>query len=405
MLQDSVARVMEQAENSSADVRAAALLRIARVQSAYDSVAARVTFRSGLDAVRALSGRDKQFLLEQSRMLAAAVAPELLNEIEINTPLHGGRVPLRFSSYRIGKNMLEHKHLDAACDFVTNYADAATFPFMVVPELMSRLGDPQRKASLLRRALEAGRGSMDHDFVWLFGACWKELPPDEAAAAARELVRTALEHSDNPITASYDQEHKVQITSTREHTLFQILHILRHLEPGLAETLISSHSQLAAAAAVYPNGTESILAESEARGREEAQKEQESSASPRRGYGMGGDPRDFPYMKTLIDGMEDGDFRESITYAEEKYKMDAHPASPNQVPKEFWPSTHAFRQILFQSGKRLGEDAVRYLEFVGDSDVRLFAEIEWLAALAGLPEFQSIQREYRPPSKNPATRK
>jgi len=81
MPDDLLSRAWEQAERSKPPVRAAALLRIARVQTVFDRDQARRTFERALDETRRLPGRDGEFLLEQARLLAAAVAPDLLREI------------------------------------------------------------------------------------------------------------------------------------------------------------------------------------------------------------------------------------------------------------------------------------------------------------------------------------
>jgi hypothetical protein len=75
MADDLLARVEEQAERSEPPVRVAALLRIARVQTVFDGDRARRTFQQVLDEIRRLSGLEGEFLLEQARLLAAAVAP------------------------------------------------------------------------------------------------------------------------------------------------------------------------------------------------------------------------------------------------------------------------------------------------------------------------------------------
>jgi len=75
MVDDLLAGARAQAERSEPSVRVAALLRIARVQTAFDLVQARLTFRQALDDTHRISGRDGEFLLEQARLLAAAVAP------------------------------------------------------------------------------------------------------------------------------------------------------------------------------------------------------------------------------------------------------------------------------------------------------------------------------------------
>jgi hypothetical protein len=102
-------------------------------------------------------------------------------------------------------------------------------------------------------------------------------------------------------------------------------------------------------------------------------------------------------LKSLIQGSRDGDFAEPIEHALAQYREDAAPANPNQAPREFWPSTCRFRSILYSAGNRLGRDGAIYLDRIPDGDLRLFAQIEFAAALAGLPELQGSQREYRPP--------
>ncbi len=90
----------------------------------------------------------------------------------------------------------------------------------------------------------------------------------------------------------------------------------------------------------------------------------------------GGSPEDFPYFESLHQSSLDGDFGPPFEYALKKYRKDSNPKDPNLAPREFWPSTLAYRNILYRAGKRLGQDASAYLGAVPDSDLRLFAHIE-----------------------------
>jgi hypothetical protein len=90
---------------------------------------------------------------------------------------------------------------------------------------------------------------------------------------------------------------------------------------------------------------------------------------------------------------QDGDFAAPMAYALERYREDAAPDNPNQAPREFWPSACTYRGILYHAGIRLGENAAVYLDQIPDPDLRLYAEIELAAALAGLPELQGMQME------------
>ncbi len=203
----------------------------------------------------------------------------------------------------------------------------------------------------------------------------------------REVVRVTLEQPDRPVRATYEKS--VQITSGREHTLFQLLHIIRHLDEPLAQSLAAAHEQLRAAAHRFPYGMESIIEEAEAR-----KKSQGESGGG--GYAMAGNSGDFPYLRALMQASKDGDFAPPFEHALQQYLEDIGSENRNQAPKEFWPSTCRFRSILHRAGKRLGADAAVYLDRIPDAGLRHFAQIELAAALAGLPELQGVQREYRP---------
>lgn len=387
MLEELLASASEAARHSAPDVRVAVLLRIARVQTAFDRGRARSTFEQALDEMRGIPGRDGAFLLEHARLFAAAVAPDLL--IAIPAEHHVRR---HFEAQSLGTIMIEHGNLEAALEFVMHYEDASTFPFPIVGLLMERVGEGERLA-LLRRAVEAWREAHGDRFVWLLQQRWKLLPEEEAREVVRDVVRVTLDEPDKPIQARWDQEGMLQFTSFREHTLFQVLHILRHLDQPLAESLLASHPQFAAAARRFPYGMESIMQEAEERGKSQGER--------CGGFVMAGSSRDFPYLRALRQGRQDGDFNQAMEHAQQQYRDDADPENRNLVPVEFWPSASRFRSILYAAGKRLGRDASRFLDRIEDPNLRLFAQIELAAALAGLPEFRGVQREYRPRSARP----
>lgn len=382
-----LASACEEAGRSKSPVREAALLRIARVETAFDRDRARQTFERALCETRRVSGLDGELLLERARLMAAAVAPDLLSGIHCS----GGRTPPRFAAEEPLPIMLEHGHGDAAFEYVTGHREASTFPYGTVPALMQWLGDEERKRAVFRCAIEAWRTSRDERFISLFQWQWTALPPDEAWALAREIVQVALERPDEPASAEYGvgSENRIVFTSRRELTLFEILHVLRYFDGPLAESLIAGHPQLAAAARRFPNGIESL--------REEAEGHQgQLGLSCGGGYIMGGRPEDFPYLEALIRASEDGDFGPAVEHALERYGRDAAADSPNRAPRDWWASTARFRTILYRAGKRLGRGAAVYLDHIPDRDLRLFAQIELAAALAGLPEWREAWREYYP---------
>jgi hypothetical protein len=408
MSDDLMAQARKQAERSLPPVRAAAWMRIARVQSALDPGQARITFEMALDEIRSFLGRDRDFFFQDAQKIAASFAPDLLREI----PVVRG-IGHEFHAGTLVNIMLQHGHIEAAFDYVNQSDGPSSFPYGYAGNLMQKLDD-ERRLTVLRRAINAWRASVDEElmpkhhqiegpskhiplmrlqlnFIHLFQRYWKLLPADEALAVVREIVRTALEQPDVGTTAGYENE--ARFTSTRAYVLFEVLHILRHLDVPLAESLIADHEQLAVAARRYPDGHDTIDEEFE-----ERRKQREASGATCGGGFIGsGNPSDLAYQRALRQSSVGGDFGPPIDHAVERYREDTASDSPNYAPRAFWPSTCAFRTILYAAGKRLGPEATLLLDRIPDEDLRLFARIELAAALAGLPEFSEIQRKQRRP--------
>src|SRR5689334_16513323 len=78
---DLLAKARELAGRSLPGVRAAALMRIARVETRTASDEAGRTFDRGLEAARQLDPEDREMLLMHARWVAAAVDPGLLTQL------------------------------------------------------------------------------------------------------------------------------------------------------------------------------------------------------------------------------------------------------------------------------------------------------------------------------------
>jgi len=363
-----------QAEKADTSIRAAALLRIARAGSAGDVSRARRTLLEGLDAVQKLPSPLREHLLEEAQTVAAAISPELLREIPETE--HDPRRP--FAPGHIVQTMIAHGHVDPAFNYLLQYDDPASFPFLSAGGVLHRL-DPDRRLILFRCALEvwrrrpSGRDSLRRDqFVQLFANQWKELPVEESSAVAHMIVDQVLAEPDTGTSSGYGNE--IHFSSLRQSLLFGILHVLRHLDPPLAQTLIDSHDQLATAARRYPNGLETMKEEAEA---EAKRRKAEGATCEGGGIMMAADPSDFGRQRRLIEAIRSGDFAQSIADALEKYREDTSPATRNYAPKEHWPSTGVFRTVFYQAGQRVGTEAVRLLDQIPDDDLASSHPSNW----------------------------
>ena len=403
---DLLENARQQAEKAEPSIRAAALLRIARAESVANATQARTSLLEALEIIRSLASPNREHHFEEARTVAAAVDPALLAEIPANSfDMHE-----HHTTFQIIQTMLAHGHLDAAFNYVLSHEGSASFPFSMVGNVLHQL-DPQipqsaaRRMTLLGTAVEAWRqravGNYPHErdqFVRLFGHCWKEFPPEEALQVTRTIVARATEQPDTGTSAGYPNE--VHFTSSRQHTLFLILHVLRYFDPTLAQSLIDSNDQLSAAVRRYPNGLQTVQEEAEA----EAARRKAEGATCSGGFIFAGDPKDLPRQRRLMDAIRNGDFGPSIGEAIEKYREDTSTETRNYAPKEYWPSTGACRTLFYQASKSLGPEAVKLLDQLPDDDLRLFASIELAAALAGVPAPSITSRKRPNPPGSPKIR-
>src|ERR1700722_12386967 len=124
MAEDLIAHARKRAEWSLPPVRAAARMRIARVESAIDPGQARITFEMALDEIRNLHVRERDFFFQDAQKIAAAFAPDLLREIP--TVRGAGN---DFHSGTLVNIMLQHGQIDAAFDFVNQGGSPTSFPY------------------------------------------------------------------------------------------------------------------------------------------------------------------------------------------------------------------------------------------------------------------------------------
>jgi hypothetical protein len=322
--------------------------------------------------------------------------PGLLTEI----PAEEGGPP--FGPDHLIATMAAQGHADAAYAYALNSDDAA-FPFLGLMNLLPVLKKEEQRAAVIRRAAEAWRNQPSHRssrhifsqmgrdrFIQLFQWHWTLLPAGEAREIAREIVSTVLDAPDRPMNCNYGDG--LTISSSREKSLFEILHVLRHLDPPLADSLIADHAQLGAITLRYPNGLETMRQEAK---EAEEQRKDASKQSSGSGDGVGGDPRDKPFQLALLAASQDGDFQPAMEHALEKHREDTGPKNPNYAPKEFWASTSRFRKLFYRAGKKLGTKATDYLEMVPDDDLRLFARIELAGAVAGVSELWTTSQIHR----------
>ncbi len=378
MPEHRLGQLLREAEGASETVRAAALLRIARVRAVEDREDALRIFEQGVEAARSVMSGYGQVLMSLARWVAAAIAPERLDGLAVMgaAMFHAGPDAL------VGI-MLDHGRVAEAVAYVLGSREERMFPFQAVSELMQRCGSDGDRAALLRRDFEAwGKGEsgpMREYFVTAFAEYWRALPEPEALEMARAVAGEARPAGPGRVAASYGPNGVTLSLPAAGNALFQVFHVLRRLDPELAGELAERHPDLAEAVRRYPDGMESVR--------------EERAAGQGRPVGRLTVmlATEAAFQRALESGQASGDFRPAFQEAMELLRRDLSPEDPNPAPKEFWMSTSALRSVAHVAGARLGAG---WVERIPNAEVRLLAAVAMEAARAGLPELPVIRFEH-----------
>ena len=378
MSEQLLLRASEQAERSEPPVRAAALMHIARVLARSDRTAAEQLVERAISLAKELDSYAASLLLGNAIYLAAAVSPKHALRL-----YKDHRKPDPFGGAVVGfvNAMAQHGYVADAIAYLSDPLPGDRFPLHFANNLARECQDDGTRLNLLRAAARAwkerassGPGPEEHfagpAFTAFFGRHWSLLSAEDGRPILRDVLQWALEVKTEPrrfpLTGNPEDP---DLASESEHYLFQLLPALRAIAPEVAGRVLESHPQLAVAVKRFPMGMQSVW--------EESPKYNPATDDAM----MIGDSEVIPIAEALATDFEAG-FREACN----RYARDSDSENPNEAPKECWPSAWEFRNIVFKAGQHQGWAAEKYLDRIPDPDLRLFAQIELCAAVAGLPQ-------------------
>jgi hypothetical protein len=374
---------MLQAEQSEPSVRTAALLRIARVLAKTDQGEAERLLDRGLALLAELPEEERAAIAPQATCLAACVAPDRAFALRATTSDPLGNEKFLF-------DMVRHGHAAAAVEYLTLWSEDGKFPYGAALDTMSYAKDDDTRRDILRSGLLAWHRRADsawhslHSLLQLLRFHWRLLPDDEARAAVRSLVGIMRERPDEGLNGSFGGPNgTVAFSSHRPSLLFALLGPLKRLDSELADAVIGENRELRRAAKIYPFGHDTQFDRPVRQLSAEALEQWKSDWT---GFALGS-------QFFRIEDEKNSDFTNSFEHALRSYARDADRAQPNPYPRECWPSAEDFRVILYAAGRYDGEAGARLLDRIPDAVLRLFAEIEFAAGIAGLAQIGSITRE------------
>lgn len=396
MSQQLLQTALEQAERSEPPIRAAALMHIARVLARSDQTTAEQLLERGIALAKELDGEASSRILSNAICLAAAVSAKQA------LPLYADHRKVDpFGSAVVGlvNAMAEHGHAEDAIAYLKDPLPGDRFPLHFVNNLERQCGNDEARLELLELAIQEWRNSSPRargaeerfavtSFAGLFSRLWNLLPREVAAPIVRELADWALgmksEPREYPLTENLEDP---RLTSDQEFQLFRLIPALQDLEPDLARSVLEAYPRLAEAVRRFPLGMRSVW-------------QVQRKYDPSRDDAMMIGHSQVVYMTEALAN----DFEAAFREAYDNLARDSDSEDPNKAPKECWPSAWEFRNILFKAGQHQGLAAERYLERIPDVDLRLFAQIELCAGIAGLPQIADtiVRRAPKRESPTPA---
>lgn len=286
-------QMLEMAEASAngmdGGMRAYGLLEVAKAYSLTDKKKALTLLDEALQATHVLDNDQSQWHTRnqlQEQILQAIVplepskADELLDQVD---PSARGRVLTALLGY-----YQKEKDWNRAISMIYRMAPEGAIPYEAVGEIMSNL-PPDRSGDAVQLFVTALSSFKDHppasgqmsfglsDFPSLILSNWKSLPRETVLDAIEAVLTQAKEqeqqqnsgqNQQQPTTVSMSSPSgAVQFGSIYEYRLFQLLPVLKQLDPSKAADLVKQSQAVSAALQKYPEGVNSVAPTHDANGK------------------------------------------------------------------------------------------------------------------------------------------
>jgi hypothetical protein len=347
---------IEQSRTREPLVNAMALLSGARILAYIDLAAAKRALAEGLSV---FDGVPDIFNLHEAVLLAVPVDPEIAvsryKQMDTSRPHH-------FDGRTLISQLATHGFASIALDLLEDLR----YPVEGGLPLIAASQDPMFQLRVLRAAKARWRMPrhflVSDDFHRLFSRNFRILDPVEASVWLDELLEHAKTLSTDRIGARFGED--IEFQTFADMHVFELLHTARALKSApFVEGLLRQYPAVAAAAEVYPNGTESIV---------------RTPPPPRPTTG-----------KSSIALSPSISIEHLLDEAHHTFIDDVN---NNAAPRAFWPATQAYRLALYWAGQRYGKDGQRYLQSVPDTDIAILAVIELAGGILDLPMRQGSKR-------------
>jgi hypothetical protein len=192
------------------------------------------------------------------------------NAVEDLLPRASGNAKGRIRSILI-THYTKEKDFDKAISLIDGIrVEEESFPYSAVANLMVRLPEEQQglKTSLFSRALadytkrpKNPNNFSSEDMATFVVRFYRAVPKNMVLEAVDEVLKHAEPDSSHPATDTVhlrNSDNNVSFASVYESRVFQMIPVLKALDPGRAEDLLKKYQNVQAQLKVFPDGMRSI---------------------------------------------------------------------------------------------------------------------------------------------------
>lgn len=256
-----------QARSFEAPLRSYMLYQIAQGQTELDKAKARTLFKDAFTSTLEIQGDDDLKQRIQDSILTGLLT---VSQADVEELLPQAEPPARKkATVAIAKKYLAAKKFSRAVELVEGMTAWTEFPYDIASQIMEVLPEQMNGdfRTLFTQAFSSyqthpHKGSFfgDGNFAGMVVRFGNRLPPRMTLDAIDEILKQAKAEEDAAITIS-GEGGAASFNSPYEYQLFQLLPLIKKLDPGHAKVLVDADTTVKALGTQYPDGVQSLSPE------------------------------------------------------------------------------------------------------------------------------------------------
>ena len=265
-------KAIDTVSGAQPDTQVAGLLHLAEIYTDFDKTRSLELFRQAFSAAASLptdGHRD-----QRGYMMAVVASVTAESNVDLAIELLGqmdapqsGRTDHRVRALEgITQQLIAKKQLQRAAELVISLGSQGDFQYDAAAELIKAVpeGDPL-KMQLFSAATTAYNLRPKGEYPRLVAQHWRSVPQTMAENAVSAILNAILDkkkdNDENYLKTISSAKGAITLSSRENAELFNLLHVIRAINPKKADELLESRLELKSALERFPEGEESMRAD------------------------------------------------------------------------------------------------------------------------------------------------